>query len=203
MEVKCQRNRLSTNQIAETDAMLCRVISDMAGIFRSVGGQSRSLVVGKLGQNQVQSNNYVATSYYLIIDARGTEAKITSYFINFWTKCAMYNYFLLIKLVTYVMWHCVSEITQRCSKSDRIYPTALLGVFCVWMRNIGEKRRFILGKDSPKSQKITPKSIRCKEYIDVSYSLTLILHRMHAQLKHGLGRFVRNYPHVRNSMPLP
>ena len=149
MEVKCQCNGLSTNQIAETEAMSCRVISHMAGIFPSVGGQSWSLVAGKFGQNQVQSNNYVTTLYYLIIDALGTEAKTTSYFINFWTICAMYNYFLLLKLVTYVMWHCVSEITQRGSKSDRSYPTALLGVFCVWMRNIGEKRRAIWGNDLP------------------------------------------------------
>ena len=46
MEVKCQRNGLSTNQIAETEAMSCRVISDMAGIFRSVGGQSPSVTGG-------------------------------------------------------------------------------------------------------------------------------------------------------------
>ena len=83
MEVKCQRIGLSTNQIAETEAMLCRVISDIAGIFRSVGGQSRSLVAGKLGQNEVQSNDYVTTLYHVIIDARGTEAKTTSYFIIF------------------------------------------------------------------------------------------------------------------------
>ena len=57
MEVKCQCNGLSTNQIAETEAMSRRVISEMVGIFRSVGGQSRSFVAGKFGQNQVQSNN--------------------------------------------------------------------------------------------------------------------------------------------------
>ena len=101
MEVKCQRNGLSTNQIAETEAMLCRVISDMAGIFRSVGGQSRSLVACKFGQNQVQSNNYVTTWYYLVIDARNTEDKTTSFFFIFLTNCAMNNYFLLLKLVTY------------------------------------------------------------------------------------------------------
>ena len=149
MEVKCQRNGLSTNQIAETEVMSRRVISDMVGIFRSVGGQSRSLVACKFGQNQVQSNNYVTTWYYLIIDARNTEDKTTSFFFNFWTNCAMNNYFLLLKLVTYVGWQYVSEITQRCSKSDRIYPTVLLVIFCGWMRNIGEKRRVVLGNDSP------------------------------------------------------
>ena len=54
-----------------------------------------------------------------------------------------------------------------------------------------------------KSHKIIPKSIRCKEYIDVSNCPTRILLRIHAKLKHRLDRFVRNYPHVRNSTPLP
>ena len=80
MEVKHQRNGLSTNQIAETEAMSWWVISDMVGIFRSVGGQSPSLVACKFGQNQVQSNNYVPIWYYLIIDARNTEDKTTSFF---------------------------------------------------------------------------------------------------------------------------
>ena len=54
-----------------------------------------------------------------------------------------------------------------------------------------------------KSHKIIPKSIWCKEYIDLSNCTTWILLRIHAKLKHRLDRFVRNYPHVRNSPPLP
>ena len=54
-----------------------------------------------------------------------------------------------------------------------------------------------------KSHTSIPKSIRCKEYIDVSNCPTWILLRIHAKLKHRLDRFVRNYPHVRNLTPLP
>ena len=44
-----------------------------------------------------------------------------------------------------------------------------------------------------KSHKIIPKSIQCKEYIDVSNCPTWILLRIHAKLKHRLDRFVRNH----------
>ena len=49
-----------------------------------------------------------------------------------------------------------------------------------------------------------PKSIRCKEYIDVSNCPTWILLRIHAKLKHRLDRFVRNLaplPYVELTRP--
>ena len=155
MEVKCPHNGLSTNQIAETEAMSCRVILVMAGIFRSVGGQSRSLVAHKFGQNEVLCNNYVTIWNHFIIDQRSTEAKTAIFLIDFWMNFAMNNYFILLKFVTHVMWHCVSEMCPKlpCTapQSDRIYRTALLGVFCVWMRNIAVMRRASFGNDSPQT----------------------------------------------------
>ena len=78
-----------------------------------------------------------------------------------------------IKLVTYVVWHYVSEITQCCSKSDRIYPTALLVVFVCECETSEKSDVSFWEMIRLKSQKITPKSIRCKEHIGVSYTLRL------------------------------
>ena len=61
------------------------------------------------------------------------------------------------------------------TKSDRIFPAALLGVYCVLLWNVGVKRCAI----RPKSQKIVYDSVRYKEYVDVSYCPTRILFRIH------------------------
>ena len=88
-------------------------------------------------------------------------------------------------------------------KSDQIYPTALFVFFVCGCATSKWSDVLFWEMICLNSHKIIPKSIRCKEYIDVSNCPTWMLLRIHAKLKHGLDRFVRNSPYVQNSTPLP